>query len=79
MKITKYFKNEAELKEYFPNGVSANVLAFVKDEFGRDVLYTSTNNIPGSPEAAPTGGYIDSPETTTELVQATDISNSIVG
>ena len=60
MKRVEYFNSTYELNNYYPNGVSNDVLAIVGDE-DATVLFTSSNNQPVSgsiPQGEGQGGYV---------------------
>ena len=69
-KLSKYFNSIEELEAYFPNGVSSQFLAYVKDADGEFVLFTSTNNFDKTDVNV--GGYIDSPEEKQEKEEIED-------
>ena len=74
-KLSQYFDSIEALEAYYVDGVPSKVLAYVKDEEGNYLLYTSTNNLPNeSGSSEEIGGYVTDPEVEEELV---DLQNEV--
>lgn len=56
-KNTMYFNSTEEMNNYFQDGVPSNVLAIVKGEEGKSVLFTTSNNESTTGTMEDQGGY----------------------
>lgn len=57
MKRTEYYNSQEELNNYYPDGIPSTVLAIVKGEEGKSVLFTTSNNESAGGTMEDQGGY----------------------